>query len=65
MLITAIEPRRKSLRALYLDGELAVNIDAQTLLALAFKWERKLPTRSFTSFWRLPTRTGQRKRHSI
>ncbi len=28
MLITAIEPRRKSLRALYLDGELAVNIDA-------------------------------------
>ena len=35
MLITAIEPRRKSLRALYLDGELAVNIDAQTLLSLS------------------------------
>lgn len=31
MLITAIEPRRKSLRALYLDGAFAVNVDAQTL----------------------------------
>ena len=37
MLITAIEPRRKSLRALYLDGELAVNIDAQTLLSSRFR----------------------------
>ena len=37
MLITAIEPRRKSLRALYLDGELAVNIDAQTLLNSRFQ----------------------------
>ena len=37
MLITAIEPRRKSLRALYLDGEFAVNIDAQTLLASRFR----------------------------
>ncbi len=32
MLITAIEPRRKSLSALYLDGELAVNLDTETLL---------------------------------
>ncbi len=32
MRITAIEPRRKGLRALYLDGEFAVNIDAETLL---------------------------------
>ena len=37
MLITAIEPRRKSLRALYLDGELAVNIGAQTLLSSRFQ----------------------------
>ena len=37
MLITAIEPRRKSLRALCLDGELAVNIDAQTLLSSRFQ----------------------------
>lgn len=37
MLITAIEPRRKSLRALYLDGEFAVNIDAQTLLSSRFQ----------------------------
>lgn len=33
MLITAIEPRRKSLRALYLDGEFAVAVDEQTLLS--------------------------------
>lgn len=32
MRITAIEPRRKSLNSLYLDGEFAVNIDAETLL---------------------------------
>ena len=37
MLITAIELRRKSLRALYLDGELAVNIDAQTRLSSRFQ----------------------------
>lgn len=32
MRITGIKPRRKSLRALYLDEEFAVNIDEQTLL---------------------------------
>ena len=37
MLITAIEPRWKSLRALYLDGEFAVNVDAQTLLGSRFQ----------------------------
>ena len=37
MRITAIEPRRKSLRALYIDGEFAVNIDAQTLLSSRFQ----------------------------
>ena len=31
MQITAIEPRRKSLRALYLDGEYAASIDARVL----------------------------------
>ena len=37
MLITAIEPRRKSLSALFLDGELAGNIDTETLLKFGCK----------------------------
>ncbi len=31
MLVTAIEPRKKALRAVYLDGELAADVDAETL----------------------------------
>ncbi len=42
MLITAIEPRRKGLSALYLDGELAVNLDTETLLKFGFKPGREL-----------------------
>lgn len=37
MRITAIEPRRKRLSALYLDGEFAVNIDAETLLISRYR----------------------------
>lgn len=37
MLITAIEPRRKSLSALFIDGELAVNIDTETMLKSGYK----------------------------
>lgn len=37
MLITAVEPRRKGLSALFLDGEFAVNIDTETLLKSGFK----------------------------
>src|SRR5574344_992244 len=32
MLITAIEPRRKSLCAIFIDGEFAINLDASTVL---------------------------------
>ena len=32
MLITAIEPRKKSLSAVYIDGEFAMSLDTQTLL---------------------------------
>lgn len=32
MLVTAIEPRRKGLSAVYIDGELAMKLDTQTLL---------------------------------
>lgn len=32
MTITAIEPRRKSLSAVYIDGEFAVKLDTQTLI---------------------------------
>lgn len=42
MLITAIEPRRKSLSALFIDGEFAVNIDTETMLKSGFKPGREL-----------------------
>jgi len=42
MLITAIEPRRKSLSALFLDGEFAVNLDTETLLKSGCKLGREL-----------------------
>ncbi len=42
MLITAIEPRRKSLSALFIDGEFAMNIDTETLLKSGFKLGREL-----------------------
>lgn len=37
MQITAIEPRRKSFSALFIDGEFAVNIDSETLLKSGFR----------------------------
>ncbi|WP_099206046.1 regulatory protein RecX [Scatolibacter rhodanostii] len=37
MLITAIEPRRKSFMQLYIDGESAVKIDKETLLKSRFR----------------------------
>lgn len=33
MIITAIEPRRKGLSALYIDGEFAIKLDTETLIA--------------------------------
>ncbi len=42
MLITAIEPRRKSLSALFIDGEFAVNIDTETMLKSGYKPGREL-----------------------
>ncbi|WP_050697187.1 regulatory protein RecX [Anaeromassilibacillus senegalensis] len=37
MLITAIEPRRKRLSALYLDGEFALKLDTETLLCSGYQ----------------------------
>ena len=37
MEITAIEPRRKRLSQLYLDGEPAVKVDTETLLKARWK----------------------------
>ena len=37
MEITAIEPRRKRLSQLYLDGEAAVKVDTETLLKAGWK----------------------------
>lgn len=36
MIITAVEPRRKGLSALYIDGELAMKLDTEVLLAHRF-----------------------------
>lgn len=36
MQITAVEPRRKGLSALYIDGEFAMNLDTQTLIEHRF-----------------------------
>ena len=47
MLITAIEPRRKSLSALFLDGEFTVNLDTETLLKSGFKLGRELDDEQF------------------
>ena len=33
MVVTAVEPRRKSFSALYIDGEFAMKLDTETLLA--------------------------------
>lgn len=37
MIITAVEPRKKALSALYIDGEFALNLDTQTLLENGIK----------------------------
>lgn len=42
MLITAIEPRRKALSALYIDGEFVMNLDTQTLIENRFKVGREI-----------------------
>ena len=42
MQITAIEPRRKGLCALYIDGEFAMKLDAETVLAHRFDTGREI-----------------------
>ena len=42
MTITAIEPRRQGLCALYIDGEFAMKLDAEVLLALRFDVGREI-----------------------
>ena len=42
MTITAIEPRRKGLCALYIDGELAMQLDAETVLSHRFDVGREI-----------------------
>ena len=42
MLITAVEPRRKALSALFIDGEFAMNLDTQTLLENRFEAGREI-----------------------
>lgn len=42
MLITGMEPRRKSLTALYLDGEFAMSLDTETVLRAGWKIGREI-----------------------
>lgn len=42
MLITAIEPRRKAMSALYLDGEFVINLDTRTLIENRFDVGREI-----------------------
>lgn len=42
MLITAVEPRKKGLCALYIDGEFAMSLDAETLFAHRFDVGREI-----------------------
>ena len=42
MLITAIEPRRKAMSALFIDGEFVMNLDTQTLLENRFDVGREI-----------------------
>lgn len=42
MLITAIEPRRKGMSALYIDGEFVMNLDTRTLIENRFDVGREI-----------------------
>ena len=42
MIITAVEPRKKGLSALYIDGEFAMKLDTETLLAHRFDVGREI-----------------------
>lgn len=42
MLITAVEPRRKAMSALYLDGEFVMNLDTRTLIENRFDVGREI-----------------------
>lgn len=42
MLITAIEPRRRSMSALFIDGEFVMNLDSQTLEENRFRAGREI-----------------------
>lgn len=53
MLITAIEPRRKGLSALYLDGEEALKLDTQTLLENRFDVGREIDDEDLREIIRL------------
>ena len=53
MLITAVEPRRKSLSALYIDGEFAVKLDTQTLLENRFDVGREIDDEDLREIIRL------------
>ena len=50
MIITAVEPRKKGLSALYIDGEFAVKLDTEVLLAHRFDVGRETASRMYSGF---------------
>lgn len=53
MLITAVEPRRKCMSALYLDGEFAMNLDTRTLIENRFDVGREITDEDLHTIIRL------------
>ncbi len=62
MLITAVEPRRKSLCALYIDGEFAMKLDAQTLLENRFDVGREIDDEDLREIIRLSNERRAREK---
>ena len=61
MLITAVEPRRKAMCALYIDGEYVMNLDARTVIENRFDVGREIDDEELHEIIRLPIVTTQKK----
>lgn len=62
MLITAVEPRRKAMCALYIDGEYVMNLDARTVIENRFDVGREIDDEELHEIIRLRMSAVQRKR---
>ena len=60
MLITAVEPRRKAMCALYIDGEYVMNLDARTVIENRFDVGREIDDEELHEIIRLSNERVQR-----